>query len=521
MAKITLIKRFQYAWYGNCDESLEPCEPYIFDNNLTELKENVEMISSFSVDNANNSVEFFKPDDESGALTQLTCGAMYSVVLKTGKELQIDHLIPAGDDTIENKSKISFDCLREPETTPTPTELVCIPVSSVISKLSMTGPAIQSFQMGGNTQQFGGFQSGDSVGVDTSSLEATDETHSVTVTIPNSTNAIIVLQNKTPKASGNRDLYLHRGSACYAGSYELNGNTWLVNMQLISGEAPTPTPTPEPSNEVDCNCAPENFLTVKSTGTGNTTIENTNIQMSAFTAGSELSFDASTMTGTASVGAAMVRLRLPGGEIVGMLVCSNNSAPTNTQFIVKRGATCYSATATNTNVENGSWDLTLSILKTLSSECGETDPVQTPTPTPTETPTPTPTPTPQEPSECCSSSHTQFTTKAQGEGFQSITRQDSGGGEKQVANFIFTDDFVGSTLCVDLTLPPEDATGNWPEDPNATHSSVFLENTSGTQIGAFLKNVMNDSNSIAFIDTNGVCWTGEYTIGEDLILTQS
>ena len=66
-----LEKRFQYAWYGSCEVN-EPCKPYIFKDDLTILKQKVELISTFTTNNGTNSVLSYNPDTEQGELTQLT-----------------------------------------------------------------------------------------------------------------------------------------------------------------------------------------------------------------------------------------------------------------------------------------------------------------------------------------------------------------------------------------------------------------------------------------------------------------
>lgn len=248
MATIKLSQRFQYAWYGQCDED-EQCQPYVFANNLTELKQSVEMISSFTTV-SNNSVDFFKPDTEEGNLKQLNCGAMYSIVLKHNAEISIPHLVPAGSETMRlgevgEEAKVSFTC--ETVTTPSPTPFICIP--DTVTPISVNN-VTTIVQIKGFPQQFIGFQPGDNLGVDLDNLDDfVGAPFNVTINIPGQNNAFIGLNSVTPTTDSNKNLYLSRGDACYSGSFEQDDDSWFVNMELISGEAPTPTPkaTPTPT----------------------------------------------------------------------------------------------------------------------------------------------------------------------------------------------------------------------------------------------------------------------------------
>ena len=54
-----LTNKFNYAWYGTCDEhSADGCKPYIFDDNLINLKSSVEVISTYNKGTL-NTVNFF------------------------------------------------------------------------------------------------------------------------------------------------------------------------------------------------------------------------------------------------------------------------------------------------------------------------------------------------------------------------------------------------------------------------------------------------------------------------------
>ena len=73
-------------------------------------------------------------------------------------------------------------------------------------------------------------------------------------------------------------------------------------------------------------------------------------------------------------------LKYPNGQTAGMIVFTN-AKPNNSEFIVRHGLTCYTATATDSNkVGDDTWNLTLQKSKTLSSKCGDDKPLATPTP---------------------------------------------------------------------------------------------------------------------------------------------
>ena len=392
MDSIKLKKRFQYAWYGQCGTD-EQCQPYVFANNLTDLKQSVEMISSFTT-GSNNSVDFFKPDTEEGSLKQLNCGAMYSIVLKSGAEISIDHLVPAGSETRNSggePAKVSFTCAEVP--TPSPTPFICIPETlTPISVDSITTVV----QIRGFPQQFINFQSGDNLGIDLENLEDfVGIPFNVTVNIPGQTTAFIGLNSVTPTSDSNKNLYLSRGDACYAGSFEKDDDTWFVNMELISGEASTPTPKTTPT-------------------------------------------------------------------------------PTKTPQEVE------------------------------------------------EDPTPTPTPTPKAQSPCCPDAHTQINANGQptGDNLQDMVTIEHNLGDKTtvLAEFLSTNDQIGAILCTDLSFdqsqPPNENTSN-------VQSLIKFESASNNPVGSFRKILNNGSDTIFYIDVNGVCWTGTYVSGQDIILNLS
>ena len=127
----TLNNRFQYVWYGDCSEE-ENCRPYIFSENPSALTDAVEMISTFTMDGSNNSVKYYKPESDEGDLDRMNCGAMYCIVLKTGKSISIPGAVPAGTDTIKQgentfPAAISFTCSDVYEATPTPREFKSSP----------------------------------------------------------------------------------------------------------------------------------------------------------------------------------------------------------------------------------------------------------------------------------------------------------------------------------------------------------------------------------------------------------
>jgi hypothetical protein len=513
----TLSNRFQYIWYGTCEVD-EDCKPYVFANELTALKVSVDMISTFSTTNSNNSIEFFKPETEEGTLKQLVCGAMYCITLKEGKSISISHATPAGSDSIksgENEAshKVSFTCASVSEATPTPTEFVCIPDN--FTSIQVTSQLLNVL-LDGQTQRFVNFETGNVVGVDPAywTEEGAPPGLTVNVTTPSlGLESQIVLTGHEPKADGGK-LYLQRDTACYAGPYEFANGEWKVELVLVSGEEATPTPEPEPTptpDEVDCTCAPSNFAT--NTISGQVHDTDHGVRLIGFISETQVSYDVSTLISEGL--SSTVTLKLPNNQQAGQLILTS-FAPNNTQFYVKHGAVCYTATATSSNGTGDSWELTMVVSKTLSSECGDTGPLPTPTPEPDPTPTPEPepdpTPTPQPPSECCPSSHTQADTVG-GTDLQEVFHTYSSG--MQVAILKYQGYNSGGTLCADLTL-----TDGWTEEGTESTKLVLLPGSSDP-IGTIAKTLKNGSGKSLFYynDPDGNCFRGDYDDASPIQLT--
>jgi hypothetical protein len=156
-------------------------------------------------------------------------------------------------------------------------------------------------------------------------------------------------------------------------SYEASDSGRITN----ACELPDPTPTP-----VDCQCYPD--------GNVNIVIPNQDHlymghSFTNFITGSEVSYD-ETKFETALT--STVELNFPNGSNGGLIIFAGVQ-PKNNTFYVRYGNTCYSATATQSNVvSSGSWELTLDVVETLSSKCGDDKDLPTPTPAPHPTPTP-------------------------------------------------------------------------------------------------------------------------------------
>ena len=137
---------------------------------------------------------------------------------------------------------------------------------------------------------------------------------------------------------------------------------------------PTPTPLTTPT-PVPCDCEPDDYIT----GTAGTSSSFTlsGHVLGGFAQGTKVSFKPSTF---ASALSAEMTLKYPNGQTAGMIVFTN-AKPNNSEFIVRHGLTCYTATATDSNkIGDDTWNLTLQQSKTLSSKCGEDKPLATPTP---------------------------------------------------------------------------------------------------------------------------------------------
>jgi len=145
-------------------------------------------------------------------------------------------------------------------------------------------------------------------------------------------------------------------------------------IAALCQSTPTPVATPTP---VPCDCASSDFVTLESTSSS--AFVSSGHTFGGFEVGTKISYQQDTLS---SALASEVTLVYSNGQSAGIIVFSN-AKPNNTQFIVQRGITCYTATATASN-ESGddTWQLTLQVSETLSSNCGDADPLSTPTPVP-------------------------------------------------------------------------------------------------------------------------------------------
>ena len=389
-----LTNKFNYAWYGTCDEhDSNGCKSYIFADHIINLKSSVELISTYNTGTL-NTTEFFRPSDESGTLKSLECGAMYNVVLKTGKKFNLPGLTPAGLDTInygENQlpAKISFACENVYEPTPTPTPFDCIPTTGGYTSVSITSNTSVDVMINGSFHTFSSFEVGDVVGLDMSFFRSTLAGY-IVIEFPQlgDKTSVITLTGLEPKENGG-DLYVQRGDSCFRGSYVKDKSIYRVTMQLINGNLPNP-PTPTP---------------VKPTPT----------------------------------------------------------------------------------------------------------PVELPSPTPVA-PTPTPiqpTPTPVS-EECCNNTHTVILTN--GTGTEKIENKSVNGNVQMVFGHRGFEE--GGTLCVNLD------TTNGSTDIMAKTIPVHLESKNNPAIGTVKKTLVNQDNSLRYIDSKNQCWSGTIdTSATELILS--
>ena len=80
--------------------------------------------------------------------------------------------------------------------------------------------------------------------------------------------------------------------------------------------------------------------------------------------------------------ASEVNFIYPNGVTAGIIVFTSKK-PSNTEFIIQRGITCYTATASDSNkVGDDKWELNLVVSEQLSDKCGDEQPLTTPTPKP-------------------------------------------------------------------------------------------------------------------------------------------
>ena len=229
--------------------------------------------------------------------------------------------------------------------------------------------------------------------------------------------------------------------------------------------------------------------------------------MNAFAVGTEVSYDPSTLT-TDGASFHQVTLKLPDGQELGFLVMQTVK-PNNTSFYVRRGATCYTATATPGNANGDAWELSMVVSKNLSSECDDGGIVE-PTPTPVEpTPTPVePTPTPVQPTECCPSASMEFDTI--GGSDATLHEIDEFNTGKPVGVLRYQGFDVGGKLCVDMSFesPME-------VDGQALQVLLAKPDSPTSAVAAVTKMLQNDKNIIFYTDPQQNCYTADISASGD------
>lgn len=508
-----LTKKFNYAWYGTCDEhSSEGCKPYIFDDNLINLKSSVEVISTYNKGTLNTS-EFFRPEDETGTLKSFECGAMYSIVLKTGKKFNLPGLTPAGTNTIkygENQlpSKISFDCENLYEPTPTPSPFDCIPENSEYTSVVITTSTSMQIMINGAFHTFEKFNASDVVGIDMSYFKSGLAGYIVVENPVTNETSVITLTGLEPKSDGGA-LYLKRGETCYRGQYKKEpSGIYRVILEVINGVVPTPVPVPTPTpNIVDCNCVDSSLSSLIITSQSGVQSDNNNFVN--FPVGSVVSYDSSTLTASS---ASIIFVKYAGQTLESSIELTGRKPSNSTVLHVKIGNQCLSGGVV---AKSGFYQVDLNVTKVLDSSCGDNTSFPTPTPQIEPTPTPVqPTPTPKTtPTDCCPSSSEQITTL--GVSDATDIKKNIQGTETSVFEFRGFEN--GGKLCVDLTI--ESGSTN---DFFKTTKLVFLNNDSGSAVGTVKKTLDNgDRNMISYTDLNGNCWTGEIVQANTRIILQS
>ena len=269
---------------------------------------------------------------------------------------------------------------------------------------------------------------------------------------------------------------------------------------------PQPTPTPKPqatptpkSSSSNCNCEPSSYTKIKITGS---MVNNGGVTYAGFPVNSEVSYDVSTLKSEGI--ACQVELKLPNSANLGLLII-NGKVPNNTNFIVRVGGICYTTTATASNkLNDGNWSLTTSVLKTLSSECGETQ-VPTPKPQPSPTPTPQkPTPTPITTKYCCPSPTKQYKTT----GTQNLIEvtETLQGTSKPVTVLKYMIWENNGLLCVDMSNL-ESAQVNDSETPRF----YSLPSNPTNAIGSITRVHNNGKNKFYYVAPDGKCYTATYS----------
>ena len=267
---------------------------------------------------------------------------------------------------------------------------------------------------------------------------------------------------------------------------------------------PTPTPKPQPtptpkSSSSNCNCEPSSYTKIKITGS---MVNSGGVSFAGFPQNSEVSYDVSTLKSEGI--ACQVELKLPNSANLGLLII-NGKVPNNTNFIIRVGGICYTATASASNKSSdGNWSITTSVLKTLSSDCGETQ-VPTPKPQPTPTPTPQkPTPTPITTKDCCPTPTKQYKTT----GTQNLIEvtETLQGTSKPVTVFKYMIWENNGMLCVDMSNL-ESAQVNDSETPRF----YSLPSNPTNAIGSITRVHNNGKNKFYYVAPDGKCYSATYS----------
>ena len=254
-----------------------------------------------------------------------------------------------------------------------------------------------------------------------------------------------------------------------------------------------PTPTPKPNSE--CDCAPSNYTKVTTIGAS---FNSDNHTFMGFDNGVVISYDPSTFTDSL---ATMISFNYPGGKFAGMITLTAVK-PSNTEFHIRNGNTCFTAIANSSNENDGSWDLELVQSKKLNNTCGDDPDLSTPSPI-AVTPTPNPTPSPEdtEPKLCCPENYVKSTTTGNSSEI-TVVNIDVGG--TLIGYYVHQAFDSNGTLCFDTSTPTSEVL------IDDTSENYYYSFDGVNPIGVVNKKIISDANKFYYTNSSGECYEGNF-----------
>ncbi len=232
----TLNDRFQYVWYGTCDENENPCRELKFSDLPSESLAKIDSISTLG----DSGMIKYDPSSSSSALDGFSCGKMYLVALKpsavTSGGLTIANTLASSSMSRLQKYGISTTCnttaTPTPSPSPSPTPAICIP-TGLTSVPHHTGT--QPVSGIGNVV----FGTVGTLGYDQSDFPVTDGfPRTYMIKLPNSTTpAAFITASNFPATGTEPMVYFEKGDdgSCYGGNLKpvTGTDNWEVTLSLL------------------------------------------------------------------------------------------------------------------------------------------------------------------------------------------------------------------------------------------------------------------------------------------------